>query len=746
MKIHQMSATFGRLDRETLALGPGLNILQSPNETGKSTWCAFLLAMFYGINSRERDRAGSIAEKNRFIPWSGSAMRGRLDCRCADTELTLTRETRRPTAPMGAFRGVYTGTNDEIPRLTGQNCGEALLGVTREVFERSAFIRQAGLPISQDAGLERRIASLITSGEEGTSYSEAADVLKKQLNRRRHNKTGGIPSAEATLEDVRGRLGELDELERRLSDQRREITELEDREAGLTAQLRQYALLDAMQRRKALLRSQEDARVAEQASQALRTQLESARIPENDVIARLRGAIVNLETVRRSVDKARDIRDEALKQQLRAEAAVNESPFAGQSAEAAQRAIHTVPEVHPGFGAPLAVSLLGAAVGAALGWFLLPYGMAAAIGGAIAVIAAAAGIAMRLYHSSRSKARAAALKKQFGTADPQALTALADTYVKLLEAQSSARSGASAASAAAESLYATLSSNEQAILLEVRRFAPSAFDIPTADQLLRECAVRRKELAEAETSARESRLRYELESRQTPDAVSSGDAAPEQPAESREELAAALETVRRSLSDAKSTADHLGGRLAAVGEAASLQAQEEQLSSQIRLMEGEYDAITLALAALDQANTELQRRFSPALGRRAAQIFSQLTDGRYVGVTLDRSFHLAAEPAGDSLYRDAQLLSAGTADQLYLAVRLAICELVLPSNRKIPIILDDALANFDDQRCAAALRWLQKEAQARQILLFTCHSREAQFFRDDPSVRIQELTAAEQWV
>ena len=60
-----MTAAFGKLQGHTLELKDGLNIIQAPNETGKSTWCAFLLAMLYGINSRERDRAGFIADKNR---------------------------------------------------------------------------------------------------------------------------------------------------------------------------------------------------------------------------------------------------------------------------------------------------------------------------------------------------------------------------------------------------------------------------------------------------------------------------------------------------------------------------------------------------------------------------------------------------------------------------------------------------------------------------------------------------------
>lgn len=86
-----MTATFGKLQGRSLELGDGLNIIEAPNETGKSTWCAFLLSILYGVNSRERDRAGFIADKNRFAPWSGAAMSGRMDCGTELGELTLTR-------------------------------------------------------------------------------------------------------------------------------------------------------------------------------------------------------------------------------------------------------------------------------------------------------------------------------------------------------------------------------------------------------------------------------------------------------------------------------------------------------------------------------------------------------------------------------------------------------------------------------------------------------------------------------
>ena len=44
MKIYKMTATFGKLEHAELTLQPGLNILTAPNEWGKSTWCAFLVA------------------------------------------------------------------------------------------------------------------------------------------------------------------------------------------------------------------------------------------------------------------------------------------------------------------------------------------------------------------------------------------------------------------------------------------------------------------------------------------------------------------------------------------------------------------------------------------------------------------------------------------------------------------------------------------------------------------------------
>ena len=131
-------------------------------------------------------------------------------------------------------------------------------------------------------------------------------------------------------------------------------------------------------------------------------------------------------------------------------------------------------------------------------------------------------------------------------------------------------------------------------------------------------------------------------------------------------------------------------------------------------------------------------------GSRSRQALSQALEELYAQneIRLPQELDASAQESGTSAPREAPLLSQGTADQLYLAVRLAICDLVLPPEKQAPLVLDDALASFDDARCAAALRYLKETAGERQILLFTCHSREADFFAGHGEVFVQRLTSA----
>ena len=164
MKIRKLRASFGKLENETLKLHDGLNVIYAPNESGKSTWCAFIRAMLYGVDSSERARSGYLPDKLRYAPWSGAPMEGSMELESGGSDITISRRTRSKTAPMRDFSAVYTGTAVPVDGLDGQNAGEKLTGVSREVFTRSAFIEQGTVAVSGNPELGKRISAIVSTG------------------------------------------------------------------------------------------------------------------------------------------------------------------------------------------------------------------------------------------------------------------------------------------------------------------------------------------------------------------------------------------------------------------------------------------------------------------------------------------------------------------------------------------------------------------------------------------------------
>ena len=182
------------------------------------------------------------------------------------------------------------------------------------------------------------------------------------------------------------------------------------------------------------------------------------------------------------------------------------------------------------------------------------------------------------------------------------------------------------------------------------------------------------------------------------------------------------------------------GEMNTLGDPVLFQSRREELTEELSRRREEYAALTLALEGLEEANSQLRSRFSPALNARAGELLARLTGGKYSRVSLTREWEASAEEADSPMPRRTLLLSQGTAEQVYLAVRLAVCRLALPKENPAPIVLDDALDAFDDSRMALALDLLRELGEERQILLFTCHSREAECLKGAEDVKVLSLS------
>lgn len=680
MDFQHIEATFGKLEHRSLSFSKGLNIIEAPNESGKSTLLAFLRVMLYGFPPRER---GAMADKNRYAPWSLSPMRGTLTLTCEKGGITLQRDTARANSPMGRFSAVYTGSGEAVDGLTAADCGETLLGVPCEVYERSAFIRQSSLTVDASAELERRIAALITTGEEGQSFSEASAALKKQLNARKYNKSGRIPALESEISAQERALDELSQLTRSKRKAEEALAAFDAEEASLREQLRAHDLCDAQDARRAAAEARQAWQSTENKAEHLRRALIEQNVPARDALEQGRARLNALSSL-----KAAD----AQKRCDDAEAALSDF-----DARPAERPRSLLPYI------------IVSAVLLLLFIFVSALPSPVALAGCIVSGAALAALLVLNWNNAR-KVRAAHEEKR-GV---------------LEQALRDARSDA----AAQQKLY-DAAARELLVLIP-------AGDISRVGAYLDAALQKYAELDALTREARDLSLRCELLSARAP----KGDVPDEpvvRPARSRAELQTALDALARCRREAQSTFDYTSGRCRAIGDAAELEAALTQKRDELAQKQAEYDAIALAMESLQSANTALQNRFSPALSRRAGELFSRLTGGKYESVLLDRTFSAQAGETGESVSHDAQLLSLGTLDQLYLAVRLAICESALPADDPPPIVLDDALVRFDDERCRAALELLLEESKSRQILLFTCQHRESAYLSGRDGVTFLSL-------
>ena len=163
------------------------------------------------------------------------------------------------------------------------------------------------------------------------------------------------------------------------------------------------------------------------------------------------------------------------------------------------------------------------------------------------------------------------------------------------------------------------------------------------------------------------------------------------------------------------------GRREALGADTEISVKLARICTRIEELEKAWQALTIAQEALAEAQNRLQRRFAPRIVRRAQELMEKMTEGRYRRLSLGEDFSIRAGAENEDTLQSILWRSDGTVDQLYLALRLAVSGELIP---EAPMILDDALVRFDDKRLKAALDILKEEAITRQVILFTCHSRE----------------------
>ena len=307
MKIKKLNASFGNLKNSELTLKEGLNIIEAPNESGKSTWCAFIRTMLYGINTSDRDKIGHLSDKNKYMPWDGSPMEGTMELTYGGKDITLER-TAQGVAPMKKLTATYSDTGELVPGMYTDTAGEALTGVPEAVFERTAFIRQDGMRLNQTAELEKRISAIVTSGDEHTSYTEADEKLRKWLRKRRFKRSGTIPQMEDELKKVSKTMERIVELNDELAGQRALEEKLKKQRVSYEEDLIVHEKLDIRNEKLRVLKTESDLEAAKGELRALKDKLViNGHAVTMDDVADVKAEYKTLETFGQAKDAAEEL-------------------------------------------------------------------------------------------------------------------------------------------------------------------------------------------------------------------------------------------------------------------------------------------------------------------------------------------------------------------------------------------------------------------------------------------------------
>ena len=242
---------FGCLSDRSFELSRELNLIEGPNESGKSTLLSFIKFILYGMPKKSSETA---SERARSISWQSGTAAGSMLIESAGKTYTVSRRgVLRQTAKRESYseecRIIDEALGIEVYK--GECPGELFLGVPLSVFESTCFVRQLGSADIDTDNVSRALENMLVSADESLNLSRALDKIDaaRKLYRHKNGKGGSIPELEAAEISLKTRLAKaqgdyekiltktdlINETRARIAEKRAELDRLEDTVSALAS-------------------------------------------------------------------------------------------------------------------------------------------------------------------------------------------------------------------------------------------------------------------------------------------------------------------------------------------------------------------------------------------------------------------------------------------------------------------------------------------------------------------------------
>ena len=702
---------FGRLDGQGFEFAAGLNLIKGRNEAGKSTLReAILFALLGNPRHTTIDRQTDKRVDDRTT-W-GADRRFRLALDFVDdagVPYTLVKDWSTQDA---CLINCQTGERTEDPDRVQSELGRMLGCGSLKLFRSTVCVEQDAL---EEVSAGRReigdqLQNMVTGGADEATVSTVLSRLDDAIAQMTRGSASHAPVNPGPIRRTRDAIAANDE---RLNQMRPQVeraqgaagrlVELEASMAEREGELESLrAVRELCNRRYALEKQRDDSQDAEE-------RLERVVVQVNDALREIEQAGIGLdgyaalEEVDAEAERAlarSHQRVEALHEQVEERAAELAGLRKRQpTGEKPKTAPATPLIVAAAFG--LAAFGAGMAIGATSSWLIgVPIGL---VGLALLAVALARLLApvLRSRQSDIASQISFIAAELDGDRDELRLVSIElDANLSRLECDT------------VDDLVDKLA--KRRALQHVRERAADRRDALLAGRSLEELVEARKTQSHLRRDAAEALEQPSMQRAAAVDALAyEGLVRGIGEGERRlQELRTEATACRTRISDAPHT----------IEDVYRLEEGRSALEAQLGYLEGRLAVVRTARDAIQQAKDQTMRSARDELSPRISAYLKRLTDGRYSEVQADEDLNLQVFSQGkdDWVTPSGHELSRGTVDQLYLAARLALLDL-LYDDAKAPLLLDDPFVKFDAKRRAHATALCKEVARDHQVLLFTCH-------------------------
>ncbi len=165
-----------------------------------------------------------------------------------------------------------------------------------------------------------------------------------------------------------------------------------------------------------------------------------------------------------------------------------------------------------------------------------------------------------------------------------------------------------------------------------------------------------------------------------------------------------------------------------------------RLSYEKKRLDSKGEALNIAINTLEAAAQQVRKKYVPVMDRVLNNTFSGLTSQKYNDVRTGDNLKIMLDNPETETLIPVSMLSDGTIDQIYFALRVAISETVLKNHESMPFIMDEPFAQYDDERTLNALKYIYNISKKQQVIIFTCKKREVELISSGFPCKICSLT------